>query len=262
MTGLPGVRVPANEQSTDSDDISSMGGLEDTRNRGIPKAEAGVILFCPRRLILKSKGDSYIPLRFLHIFIYAPHSIFILTTSSGVGFSMRESLPFDQPLSFENVLLLTTWSDVVYYTMIMHHARRKKLLGMPLKELERLQNDVQAIIDEIEALPEKREIDIMADHTGDPKMIAEIINREQGEGKWTQWESIYCCAERCPNCPHGPFMFVYRETKKGKIRIVDRGIPAFDIRVLKEMEKDIKPPIFAGTMEEFKEWREKHTGES
>ncbi|MDA2928508.1 hypothetical protein MYX84_00945 [Acidobacteria bacterium AH-259-O06] len=126
---------------------------------------------------------------------------------------------------------------------------------MPLKELKKLRDDIQTAIDELEALPEKRKIDLAAEHSGKAEMIHEIIDieGESGKRKWTQWETIYCSPEKCSECPHGPFMFTYRANKKGTVRIVDYGIPAFDIRALKEMEKHIEPPIFEGTFEEFKQ---------
>ena len=81
--------------------------------------------------------------------------------------------------------------------------------------------ELEIVISEIESGP-RREIDIADSHIGDPALIANstLLRGKRGEGRWSVRESIYCSLERCPNCPHGDYLYEYfRYKRKGIVRV-------------------------------------------
>jgi hypothetical protein len=90
---------------------------------------------------------------------------------------------------------------------------------MPLTELRRLASDLQKLIQELEAGPQ-RDIDIATEHNGDPKLVAKVLRTSgsPSDHHWYQVERIYCSIERCPSCPHGDFKYRYQRRKNGTIR--------------------------------------------
>jgi hypothetical protein len=93
---------------------------------------------------------------------------------------------------------------------------RQKYTSMPLRKLRRLAADLEKLIKELEGTP-LREIDIAAEHSGDPALVAQVL-RTHGSAQDRQWfqvERIYCSIERCPSCPHGDFKYRYQRRKDG-----------------------------------------------
>ena len=122
---------------------------------------------------------------------------------------------------------------------------RQRLRTIPLKHLRELLAAVQSRIEELERLPARREIDIAADHTGDKELIHAVLWTvgDQTTGRWRQSETIYCCPERCPSCPHGEFLFRYRRNKrKGTLTVTFVGFPALDDEVLEQMHSEVRAP--------------------
>jgi hypothetical protein len=133
----------------------------------------------------------------------------------------------------------------------MHHQRHKKYRAMSLRKLKQLRNDIQMIIDEIESDPIPRNVDIGENFRGEPDLIAEVLrkNNYKKDSKWYQVQTIYCSAQRCKRCPHGPFHYLYRRKKKtGEVTVKYIGEPVFDPRLVAKASKSAKAPKFIGTL--------------
>ncbi|ULA68838.1 MAG: hypothetical protein LZF62_380024 [Nitrospira sp.] len=118
----------------------------------------------------------------------------------------------------------------------MNWKQRTKFQNMPLSKLRKLRNDLDVIITKLEKGP-RREIDIAADHTGDPALIVQILRviGDPTSGKWIQVERILCSPARCSECPHGEFMYEYRRSEKG-ILSVRFGGKGFDQKGLDNLQ--------------------------
>src|SRR3990167_2013873 len=129
----------------------------------------------------------------------------------------------------------------------MNHRLVNKYRRMPLRWLRELQECIQGIIAEMEALPSAREIDIAAEHAGEPHLIHKVyrLRGDRKRGRWSQLQRIYCSAERCANCPHGPYWYTYRTNKKrGTLSVTFTGKgAAFSPELLEELERNVRPPI-------------------
>ena len=139
----------------------------------------------------------------------------------------------------------------------MNKIQRKKYKSMSLRRLRNLRDELDAIISELDALPHLREIDIAIEHSGNVSLIHEVvaIKGTKESGRWRQQESIYCSQERCPRCPHGPHWYRYRANKKRKsVTATFEGTPVFDHKMLLEMLKKARPPIFVGPIKEVNTW--------
>ena len=57
-----------------------------------------------------------------------------------------------------------------------------------------------------------RETEIAESFTGEKDMIAQTlrVDRDPETGDWRHVITLYCGADRCPDCPHGPYVFVCR----------------------------------------------------
>jgi hypothetical protein len=125
----------------------------------------------------------------------------------------------------------------------MHSATRTKLIAMPLIKLRKLRSDLDSLIREVETAS-RREIDIAAEHSGSPAMIHEVLELKgtRGASRWRQLEKIYCSAERCQRCPHGPFWYEYRTNKREKTVVVKfAGKSIFDYEVLRDLRRNVRP---------------------
>jgi hypothetical protein len=125
----------------------------------------------------------------------------------------------------------------------MHTAMRSKLIAMPLAKLRKLRSDLDLLVRELENGP-KREVDIAWDHTGVASLISKVLEVKQKDPgrRWQQLEKIYCSAERCQKCPHGPYLYEYRANRQRKTTAVRfRGALAFDYDVLQELKKNARP---------------------
>jgi hypothetical protein len=81
----------------------------------------------------------------------------------------------------------------------------------------------------------ERETEIAEGHC-DPTLVAQLI---KAQGARRRLQTIYCFAERCENCPHGPYWYVFQSSKKkGETRVRYAGQPAFDEDTLEQMRKD------------------------
>jgi hypothetical protein len=120
---------------------------------------------------------------------------------------------------------------------IMSKITREFLKTLSLRELRRIAQAISELICEIDSEP-RREIDIAAEHTGDPDMIYQALPlNERRRGRWKQQELIYCSKERCPHCPHGEFVFSYRENRRKKTRSVEYlGQPLLPSEVIRGMK--------------------------
>ena len=82
-----------------------------------------------------------------------------------------------------------------------------------------------------------RETEIAEGHC-DPTLVAQVI-RIQGARRRLQ--TIYCSSERCDNCPHGPYWYVFRSTKeKGETKVRYAGQPYLDENTLERMRKHVE----------------------
>ena len=123
----------------------------------------------------------------------------------------------------------------------MNKRHKEKYAAMSLKTLRELRDDLSEIIREQEAQP-RREIDIAAEHTGDPALIARVLRTvgDPNSGRWHQVERIYCTFERCPRCPHGDFRYRYQRNKrKGTITVDYVGTQVFDHELIERLKARI-----------------------
>jgi hypothetical protein len=121
----------------------------------------------------------------------------------------------------------------------------QRLRRKPLKHLRQLSADIQSLIQELEGTPVRRDIDIASQHEGKPELI-HSVSRTIGDkttGHWRQVEMIYCCLERCPQCPHGEFIFQYRRNKRtGTVTVNFGGWPALDSKTLEWLRLGVRDP--------------------
>ena len=115
----------------------------------------------------------------------------------------------------------------------MHQNRRRSLMAKSLVWLRQYREDLDAVIGELESVPERREIDIAAEHSGEPDLVGEVLD-VQDEGRWReQLQTIYCSTDRCPRCPHGPYWYTYRQNvRKGTTSIRYAGRPFVDMKLV------------------------------
>ena len=122
----------------------------------------------------------------------------------------------------------------------MNKMQRAKYHAMPLCQLRELHTELNKIITELEILPNKREIDIAAEHSNNPHLVAKIYRTvgDKSRGRWKQLESIFCSSDHCQQCPHGPYWYGYRRNKRhGTLTLKFAGRPAFhpdDIELLRQ----------------------------
>lgn len=117
---------------------------------------------------------------------------------------------------------------------------------MPLRHLRELAADVQALIRELESAKVRREIDIASEHQGNKELIHSVVRTigDKSTGRWRQVENIYCCLERCPQCPHGEFVFRYRRNlRKHTVSVTFVGTPALPNAVLEMMRSEVRNPV-------------------
>jgi hypothetical protein len=111
---------------------------------------------------------------------------------------------------------------------------------MSLRNLKELRSEIDKTIAEIEALPQRRDIDIASDFNSDSACVAEVkrIDGDKKKGVWRQLQKIYCSTEHCPNCPHGWYWYTYRSNKKtGKVTAHFTGIPVFEPKLIDKLKK-------------------------
>jgi len=65
-----------------------------------------------------------------------------------------------------------------------------------------------------------REVEIAEGFTGDRDMIAQTlrVDRDPDTGEWRHIVTLHCSSERCPGCPHGPYVFICRLGADGVTR--------------------------------------------
>ena len=56
----------------------------------------------------------------------------------------------------------------------------------------------------------RRDVDIAEQFSGEEGLVAEVIEVRGDEptGEWREVVKPYCSAERCEDCPHGPYVFI------------------------------------------------------
>ena len=131
---------------------------------------------------------------------------------------------------------------------MLKRIRRYALEFRSLRELREIRDTVNALIQEVEQGP-RREIDIADAHTGDPAFIHEVKwETEWKAGRQRRCELIYCSSQRCPECPHGSFIFKYRRNLRKKTReVMYVGRPVLDLDALDEMRRQhSREPVFRG----------------
>jgi hypothetical protein len=124
----------------------------------------------------------------------------------------------------------------------MNSVQRGKYNAMPLIELRRLRDGINSCIQQLEQ-GEKREIDIAYEHTGDPERTARVLRviGDPNSGRWSQVERVFCSAERCPDCPHGDFLYRYRRNRRrGTTSAKYGGTMAFSDETIQHLRRDVR----------------------
>ena len=132
----------------------------------------------------------------------------------------------------------------------MRRFTRKGLLVMNLSDLKGLRQLLADVIADVEAEEYPRDIDVASTFAGEEERIDELIHvsEEKDGGKWRQIQTVSCSEERCPGCPHGPFIFRYRRLKSGKLKVVYVGTPVFEPRQLVKLLAKATEPIAKGRL--------------
>ena len=127
---------------------------------------------------------------------------------------------------------------------MLNRRDRMRYMAMSLTRLRKLRTEIQGIIEELEANPARREIDIAAEHSGKSALIQEIIRHrpQKGRGWLKRLEKVYCSPQGCSKCPHGPFWFTYRTNKRSSaMNLVAFSEPAFPDSLIKELRYQARP---------------------
>src|ERR1700733_2538017 len=122
----------------------------------------------------------------------------------------------------------------------------QRLRRMPLRDLREFAADVQALVRELESAKVRREIDIASEHQGNNDLIHSIVRTigDKSTGRWRQVEKVYCCSERCPQCPHGEFIFRYRRNlRKHTMSVTFVGMPGLPNEILEVMRSEVRDPV-------------------
>lgn len=118
----------------------------------------------------------------------------------------------------------------------MNKWQRAKYNGMTLRELRSHRDYLNELVAEFEK-SEPRWIDVLFEHH-DPNLVAQVLrlDGDPNSSDWRQLERIYCCAQRCPQCPHGDHWFRYRRNKrKGTVTRKYSGTAYFPFDVMERM---------------------------
>ena len=62
-----------------------------------------------------------------------------------------------------------------------------------------------------------RDVEIAEQFSGDEGLVADVleVRGDESRGEWRKVVRLYCSAERCEDCPHGPYVFVCSRTEPG-----------------------------------------------
>lgn len=120
-----------------------------------------------------------------------------------------------------------------------------KLLRMrSIKELQSLAKAIQEVIRKKMTAPD--EYDIAREHSGEPDLVAEVLEtRERGGGYTTVLQTIYCSRKRCARCPHGPYRYAIRRNKRRQTRMVSYVGMVVSRGVLQRIASQAKPLLYA-----------------
>jgi hypothetical protein len=111
------------------------------------------------------------------------------------------------------------------------------LRGLSRAQLEEFKGEVDYALTNNPFEPEEE----IAQAHYNPDLIHKV---ERSTGSSRRLQSIYCSFERCPDCPHGPYWYVYRTSKrKGVVFVRFDGSPAFPPSLIEEMRKHVSPPV-------------------
>jgi hypothetical protein len=112
-----------------------------------------------------------------------------------------------------------------------------------IADLEEMAVAIPAIIQRKRRAPD--EDDIAREFSGDLELLAESLEEdEQSPGYRRVLWTVYCSAERCPRCPHGPYWFTIRTNKRLRTRAIRySGRPAFDWHTVQALRAYVRPPI-------------------
>jgi hypothetical protein len=121
----------------------------------------------------------------------------------------------------------------------------KTLASMPLCQLHEVVREATIAI---RSQNPKQEVNVAASHF-DSNLVCTVFKTKKGRGEELRLQTIYCTDQRCPCCPHGPYLYVYRTSKRLKtVRLRYVGIPAFS----EETIDRIRDGVHLGTPYLFK----------
>jgi hypothetical protein len=121
-------------------------------------------------------------------------------------------------------------------------AYRQRWKSLPLAALRSLQKELDQIIKTREAAA-KSDADIAAE-VDDPILIHSFSKKKvrRGKRKWLQQMRLYCCTSHCPECPHGPYWFLFRFDRSRNV-VVARAHegPALPPETMDFLKEGIRP---------------------
>jgi hypothetical protein len=112
-------------------------------------------------------------------------------------------------------------------------AWKRRLSKLPRVALLAIKDDITKMLEDGHF---DIEIEIASMHC-DPTLVHRTIT-DQGERKL---QEIFCSRERCARCPHGPFWFVFRSSKKGTT-VRFQSAPPLPPDLIDQMGRDLRTP--------------------
>lgn len=115
-------------------------------------------------------------------------------------------------------------------------AWKKRLSKLTRVQLIELEGGIKKLLEEgvFDA-----EFEIASRYCGSPQRVHRTIV-DHGRRKL---QEIYCSEDRCSKCPHGPFWFAFRSSKRHGTKVHFQSAPALPPGVIEQMNDDIRAPI-------------------
>lgn len=112
---------------------------------------------------------------------------------------------------------------------------RRRFSEVPLPKLKAIASELFAAA---QSKATDKESNIAASHY-DPALVCEVLEtREVQHGKFKKKQTVYCSPKRCPSCPHGPYWYAYRSSKrKRKVAVCFDGVPGLPQQTLNSMRE-------------------------
>lgn len=127
----------------------------------------------------------------------------------------------------------------ILFSPQQRQAWRKRFHALSRAQLEELAKEISI---SARSRAPNREIEIAQTHCA-PELVHRV---DRISDPSRRLQTIFCSTGRCPDCPHGPYWYVYRTSKrKGvvSVRYAGEGLPS---SLIDQMQKEISVPAMYG----------------